>query len=143
MLCLVVGVSGCFSVGRTAFPVSAAGFQPQKEYRASYDQVWTTINRALQSERINVVSSLKADGRIVTDYVQGETQMIALVMALTTRYKYNISLERTAPETTRVTVIATLESSSQGLAWHDVSKDNQQIVQRLEYWLYERIERSL
>ena len=45
----------------------------------------------------------------MTDYVQGEAQVVA-VAVLATRYKYNISLERTASDMTRVNVIATLES---------------------------------
>jgi hypothetical protein len=142
VLAMVVGLLGCFNIGSARFPAPSSGFQPKKEYAAPYDRVWTAINQMLQSERINVASSDKDGGRIVTDYVQGETQSAVLAYT-SSRYKYNISLERAAQERTRVNIIATLESSGDNAPYHDVSKDNTQIVQRLEFWLYERIERSI
>ena len=82
---------------------------------------------------------------MVTDYVQGETQMIAagLLGGITARYNYTITLDKFSKNQTIVGTKCKLESMSEGLGWHDVSKDNQALIKNLESWLYERIETSL
>ena len=139
----VVSLPGCVSVGGGTFYKPSEGFQPKKTYNVSVDTLWQKINLVLQSERISVVSSDKAGGRIITDYVEGPTQMQLVGSPLTTRYKYNITLNKLSDSETSLMIICTLESSSEGIPWHDVSKDNQGIVSNLENWLYEQIEKSI
>jgi hypothetical protein len=138
-------ITACMSLGGAKFPQPAAGFQPKKIYDKTYDQLWTSVRRALETERIGIISSDKEGGRMVTDYVQGETQMIAagLLGGITTRYNYTITLDKFSKNQTIVGIMCKLESMSEGLGWHDVSKDNQALIKNLESWLYERIETSL
>jgi len=63
-------VTGCMSLGGAKFPQPAAGFQPKKIYDKTYDQLWTSVRRVLEAERIGIASSDKEGGRMVTDYVQ-------------------------------------------------------------------------
>jgi hypothetical protein len=138
-------VSGCASIGGAKFPEPAAGFQPKNNYDVAYEKMWINVRRVLETERIGIASSDKESGRIVTDYVQGETQILAagLLGAITTRYNYTITFEKTDSDKTRVGIICKLESMSEGLDWHDVSRDNKALVNKLENWLYQRIENSL
>jgi uncharacterized lipoprotein len=138
-------VTGCMSLGGAKFPQTTSGFQPKKVYDKTYDQVWTSVRRVLETERIGIASSDKEGGRMVTDHVQGETQLIGagLLGGITTRYSYTITLDKVSKNQMRVGILCKLESMSEGLGWHDVSKDNQALVKNLESWLYERIEASL
>lgn len=132
---------GCASVGGARFPTPSAGFEPTHTYGSSYEDTWNAVKQALQSERISIASSDKDEGSIVTDYVQGETQMVAagLLGVITTRYKYSVSLEKDGDSKTTVNIVCKLESSSENIGWHDVSKDNGELVAKLENWLYEKI----
>ena len=94
------------------------------------------------NERITVASSDKQTGRIVTDYIQGETQF-QVIMVVTTRYKYNIAVQPVGQGQTRVKVIAILESMGQGIPWHDIGRDNPRIIQNLENSFYEKLEKIL
>lgn len=143
ILCLLI--SGCMSIGGAKFPESSSNFHPQKQYKVAYDDMWKIVRRVLDAERINILGSDKEGGRVTTDYIQGETQLVAggLLGVITTRYKYNLSLEKIDPSTTKLNIICTLESSSEGLGWHDVGKDNKELITKLENWLYEKIDKSL
>jgi len=109
----------------------------------SLERLWNAIRTVLEKERINIASTDRADGRITTDYVPGASQVGLIGGSLTTRYKYNLSLRRTDKATTKVGITSTLESSSKNIPWHDISKDNEERVTKLENWLYERIEQAL
>ena len=137
--------SGCFNVGSAEFPEPVANFQPRKTYGVSVDDLWKAVNAALQGQRISVASGSKADGRMTTDYIQGPTQLnlVPGMPTLTTRYRYNITVQSIGQSQSSLTIFCTLESSSEAVAWHDVSKDNAERVTSLEYWLYEKIEKSL
>jgi hypothetical protein len=87
----VLLVSGCVSVGGGSFHKPTEGFQPKRIYNVSIDTLWKAIRKVLETERINIASSDKADGRITTDYVQGATQVALVGSSLTTRYKYKLS----------------------------------------------------
>jgi hypothetical protein len=139
----VLTVVGCVSVGGGSFHKPSEGFQPKRTYNVSIDTAWKVVRRVLENERIAIASSEKAEGRITTDYVEGATQVGIIGSSLTTRYRYNLSLEKVADTSTKLTIICTLESSSEGMAWHDISKDNEGKVTDLENWLYELIEKSI
>ena len=142
---ILISVSGCVSLGGAKFSEPIAGFQPKYNYDVTYEKMWTSVRRVLETERIEIASSDKEGGRIRTDYVQGETQVLAagLLGVITTRYSYGITFEKIGPDKTRVVIICKLESMSEGLGWHDVSKDNKARVSQLENWLYQQIEKSL
>ncbi|MFH1070566.1 MAG: outer membrane protein assembly factor BamC [Candidatus Glassbacteria bacterium] len=138
-------LSGCANISKAKFPEPTANFQPNTTYDATYDQIWSSVMRVLERERIGISSSDKDGGRIVTDYVQGPTQLQALGLfgSITLRYNYAISLEKISQDKTKAAIICRLESMSEKVTWHEVSKDNKAIVTKLENWLYEQIEKSL
>ncbi len=145
-LFIIVCLSGCFAVGSARLPKASDGYQPAGSYAFSVDQLWPTLQDVLAGERITVAASNKADGTLTTDYVQGQTQVVALGLlgAQTTRYRYNVRLSRVDSARTKITIIATLESSgSSASQWHDVSKDNPEIVASIERALYEKLERAI
>jgi len=138
-------LSGCFSVGSATFPEPTVNFQPKKVYNVSADTLWKAVEATLQSQRINVATEDKADGRMKTDYIQGPTQLniVPGMPTLATRYRYDITVQSAGRSQSNLTIFCTLESSSKTMAWHDVSKDNLERVASLENWLYEKIEKSL
>lgn len=132
-------------MGGTQFPQPREGFQPETTYSVTYDQLWSAVVRVLDTERISIPSSDKEEGRLVTDYIQGPTQILAagLMGVITTRYRYTVALEKINAAQTRLTIICKLESMSEKVGWHDISKDNGALVTKLETWLYEKIESAL
>jgi uncharacterized lipoprotein len=147
VICLY-GISllfGCANIGRAKYPEPTANFQPNTTLEATYDKMWSSVMRVLEIQRIGMASSDMEGGRIVTDYIQGPTQLQALGLfgSITTRYNYAITFEKISQDKTRMTIICKLESMSEGLGWHEISKDNKAIVNKLENWLYEQIEKSL
>lgn len=146
MTVLALSLLGCaMSIGKVKFPSPSTTSQPRDILNASQERAWAAVKHALEGERIGIASSDKSEGSITTEYIQGETQLLAmgLMGSISTRYKYAIALEKTASNETKVRVQATLESMSAGLSWHDVSKDNPQIISSLERWLQEKIEKAL
>lgn len=142
IITVAIFACGCaLGSSRHAAPLSS-GFQPRQEYLVEYEKMWTTVQRLLDEERVGVASSDKQAGRIATDYIQGETQF-QVIMSVTTRYKYSIQIEAVAQGRCRVRVVATLESMSARIPWHDISRDNAQIVRNLEYSFYEKLEKKL
>ncbi|HUI28943.1 MAG TPA: outer membrane protein assembly factor BamC [Candidatus Acidoferrales bacterium] len=145
LLFICTAISACVDVGSATFPEPTANYQPKKVYNASIDTLWNAVEAVLESQRVNIASSDKSDGRITTDYIQGPTQMnlVPGMPDITTRYKYAITIKSVDQSQSKLTIICTLESSSESMAWHDVSKDNAERVTGLENWLYERIDKSL
>jgi len=140
--CVPVGTG---TLGSARFPEAPpAGFQPEREYKVSYENMWNRIRHVLNAERISIASSDKQEGRILTDYIQGETQLLlgGFAGAFSTRYKYTMSLERIAQDKTRLNIICTLETAPDTGHWAEASKDNAGAVTKLENWLYERIQKS-
>ena len=130
----------CFTVGSATLPSATEGYTPKKTYEKSFDDVWRSVQDVLLAERIIVATQDKANKKIQTDYIQGTSQVGVLGGALTTRYKYNIIFDVSSKNVTSITILATLESSSKSIEWHDISKDNIEKVQNLENYLYEKIE---
>lgn len=129
-------------LGQAQFPTPSVATPPRQEFVATYNQLWGRIARVLEDNRIEVASSDKSSGRMVTEYVQGQSQMTALGLlgTIATRYKYTIRVEKIDPQHTRVTARCVLESSGNEMsAWRDVSRDNSHVVTQLERWLYEQI----
>ena len=144
LLCGIV--NGCVTpIGGARFPEPTATFQPHREFSLSYNALWERMERVLDTNRIRIASGDKHSGRIVTDYITGQTQMTALALlgVIATRYKYTIRLERLDQQQTRVNINCILESSGDAMpAWRDVSSSNPAVVTRLEHWLYEQIQQA-
>jgi hypothetical protein len=141
-LCLSFLFCSCFSVGSASLPSASEGFIPKKSYEKSYEEIWNASQNVLLAERVNIISQDKENKRIQTDYIQGATQVALLGGALSTRYKYNIVFTPNGT-TTGINIVATLESSSKSIDWHDISKDNSEKVSSIENYLYEKIEQSI
>jgi uncharacterized lipoprotein len=108
--------------------------------------MWETVKDVLDDNGIFIASLDKNEGRITTEYVEGQSQANALgfLGVISTRYRYFISIEKKATATQRVRITARLESSGDALQqWRDISSDNKAITTKLENWLYEQIEKSL
>lgn len=133
-------------IGNTKMPEPTQGFEPKKEYKASFDAVWKGIHNALDSNRINVATENKREGRMSTDYITGQSHMYAygLLGVTSSRYKYQL---RVTPEDRGVTLVGVtcvLEATGSKMsAWRDVSNENQQVVANLEKWLYQEIEKEV
>jgi hypothetical protein len=134
--------TSCFSVGSAVLPTPTEGFIPQKTYDKSFTDLWDMVQNILLTERMTITSQNKESKNIQTDYVQGSAQF-QLGTVLNTRYKYSIIFESVSNKKITITIIGTLESSSKGHDWHDVSKDNSDQVMRMENWLYEKIENRI
>lgn len=135
-------LSACFSFGSATLPSASEGFIPQKTYSKPLNDVWDVVQNVLLNERIMIVTLDKENHCMQTDYVQGSTQF-QLGTVLTTRYKCTIVFERKGSKSASLNIMATLESSSKGHEWHDISKDNQEQVTKIENWLYEKIETTM
>jgi NlpB/DapX lipoprotein len=147
----LVNLSACAPIGATRFPEPSATFVPRKEYAAPFENVWKAVNGALDNNRIAVAATNRDEGRITTEYVQGQSQVVVTAVS-STRYKYAIRVFRKDTTTTTINVVAYLESSGGvvtgrggpvGGAWRDVSNDNKVIVAKLENWLYEQIQTAI
>ncbi|MHB9010655.1 MAG: hypothetical protein ACYC49_00290 [Ignavibacteriaceae bacterium] len=142
LLLLSMLLCSCFNVGSGTLPSATKGFIPQKTYTLSYNDLWAKVQEVLITERINIASQDKENKRIQTDYLQGSTQA-SLLGVINTRYKYNIVFDTMGNNSSSIHIMAALESSSKGIEWHDISKDNAHLVHGLESWLYEKIENQL
>jgi len=132
----------CFSFGSATLPSASEGYVPQKTYTQSSDELFNIVQNVLLNERINIASLDKDSKRIQTDYIQGSSQL-QLLSVLTTRYKFTIILGTQGTTSTSLNIIATLESSSKNIEWHDISKDNVTQITNLENWLYEKIQKTI
>lgn len=140
-------LAGC-KTGNVSFNKPSDGFEPRRVYSTTFDKAWQAVNQALDANHIAVASSDKADGRIQTDYIQGESMVMGLGSSADSRYNYNIKLFPEEGGKIRVSVIAKLEMmishDTGGGAYKDVTQLNQAgVVKNLENWLYEQIERGL
>lgn len=133
----------CFTIGSATLPSATEGYSPKKTYEKSFEDVWKSVQEVLLVERITIATQDKPNKKIQTDYIQGTSQVGLVGGALTTRYKYNILFDTSGKNTTSITILATLESSSKSIEWHEISKDNLEKVQGLENYLYEKIENRI
>jgi len=137
--------SGCVS-DNGKFVEPTASFIPKYTYAIPYDKLWSGILDALDKNRITTVSVDKASGVISTDYVAGPGTFM-VIMAQSTRYKYNITARNQSDGTVRVNVICKVESSINGengaSPYRDVTPQNAALAKKLETWLYEQIEKEI
>ena len=139
--------AGCIT-DNGKFPMSSPNFVPKRTYVVSHDKLWQATLDALDANRISVVNSDKADGRIQTDYIAGPGELnIALAISQITRYKYNVTLRDEANGSVRLSIICTIEDSMSSARstsqWRNVTNQNTALENRIEVWLYEQIERQL
>ena len=147
---LVISFTGCTSVGPVRFPKPTEAFAPKRNYSVAYAAAWQKVQFTLDNARISIVSANKDEtvGRIQTDYVDGETALIAggLVGSQSTRYRYSITV-RPDGDKTNIGIVCRLESTFKGgggaSQWTDVSGQNVPRVTQLENWLCEQIEKNL
>jgi len=146
--CAVALLAGGCVTDNGKFPTPDANFTPKRTYAVSHDKLWQAALDALDNNRIAVVNSDKADGRIQSDYIAGPGEVnIALAISQIPRYKYNISLRDEADGSVRLNVICTIEDSMSSAhsasQWRDVTSQNAALASKLETWLYEQIEDEL
>jgi hypothetical protein len=105
--------------------------------------MWKTVYDVLEDNRMAVAASDKTEGRITTEYVQGQSQLF-LLSTMSTRYRYVIRLSAAEKGVTRLNIIAYLESSGKQLpSWRDISNENKALISNLENWLYEQIQKRI
>lgn len=144
-------VGGCVSnVGTTRFPEASANFSPKRTYAVPLSAAYEKVERTLDDARIPIANQNKSDSsaRIQTDYIEGQSQLIAggFVAAQSTRYRYHVTLRPNEKGTT-INILCNVESTMKGQSgaspWTDVSGQNPQLTAKLEAWLYEQIEKNL
>lgn len=147
---IVLIACGCATnVGSVRFPQPSQGFGPRLVYDTDIEKAWQAVNRALDSNRIPVLSADKASGRVQTDYIQGASAIYAggLGGVGESRYSYNIRIVAEDPSKVRITVLAKLEQTLSGAAgatpYRDLTAQNRPLVTALEDWLYEQIEQRV
>lgn len=149
LLALSFALAGCITGGK--YPqASTPGYEPRVIYDASFDKVWKAVNDALDSNRIAVVSTDQAAGRMQTDYVTGPTvgYLGGLGGLQNSRGNFNIRITREDSGKTKLLIIAKYETAYQGshgnnTLYKDVSAQSPKVVKGMENWLYEQIEKRL
>jgi uncharacterized lipoprotein len=146
----VLVLSGCSTApGAPTLPEASTGFVARQKYLVSSEKLWDAALVALEKNRIGVTSSDKASGTLQTDYLEAPSKLVGLgiLAAHHFRYKYNVSVRSQPDGSTRLTVLARVESymsSGDGSTqWSDVSSANSSLLKNLESWLYEKIEEEL
>jgi hypothetical protein len=148
-LVLTAFVGGCATQSGPKFPQPSPGYAPRQVYDTSIEKVWKAVNDALDSNRIAVVSSDQAAGRIQTDYITGTTTAYVAYLGGvgSSRYSYNIKISRQDDGKTKVLILSKLEQTLHGghsaTPYRDITTENQPIVTNLENWLYEQISKAL
>jgi hypothetical protein len=146
---LVALVVSCTTQSGPKFPQPSAGYTPRHTYDASFEKVWKTVNDTLDNNRIAVVSSDQAAGRMQTDYIAGPiTSYVGFLGGVgTSRYSFSIKVNRQDDGKTKLLIIGKLEQTLHGgqsaTPYRDITPQNQAIVTNLENWLYEQIEKGL
>jgi hypothetical protein len=140
-------VTGCINTGEVKTPKSTQSFEPKRAYDTSVSKVWKAANDTLDENRISVVSSDQAAGRIQTDTVAGDNYISVLGGGTMTRYSYNIRVTGEEGGKTKLFVICKYESmhqvGSSTRPYMDVGPEHPDKVKNYENWLYEQIEKKL
>jgi hypothetical protein len=140
-------VTGCINTGEVKTPKTSQGFEPKRVYVADVSKVWKVTNDVLEENRISVISSDQASGRIQTDTIAGDNYVSVLGGGTEFRYSYNIKITGEDGGKTKLSIICKLESMHQirnsTRPFMDVSPENPDKVKNLENWLYERVEKKL
>lgn len=127
-------------------PQPSPGYQAKKLLPVTSDVLFQTVLRIFDENRITPGVIDKENGRIVSDYVAGPTFSTAfgLLGSNSTRYKVNIFIVKISKSSSKINVVARIESSgSQIQSWRDVSADNRKVVSDIEDWMYEQIEQGV
>jgi hypothetical protein len=146
-LLLIAG--GCATTDNGKLPAPTVDFTPKRTYQVPYDKLWQTILDTLDKNTIITISTDKAAGVIVTDYVAGPSSLLmgGLGGAQSTRYKFNISVRNESDGSVKMNIFCKVESSiSSGHGssqYNDVTPQNTALVNQLAAWLYEQIESGL
>jgi hypothetical protein len=149
ILLLAAFVGGCTAQSGPKFPQASPGYAAHQVYDASVEKVWKAVNDALDANRIAVVSSDQAAGRIQTDYIAGTTTAYVAYLGGvgSSRYSYNIKISHQDDGKTKLLIIGKLEQTLHGghsaTPYRDITAQNQPIVTNLENWLYEQISKAL
>jgi hypothetical protein len=140
-------VTGCFSTGEVKPPKPSQAFEPKRTYDANASKVWKVTNDVLDENRISVISSDQASGRIQTDTIAGENLISVVGGGTMFRYSYNIRITGEDGGKTKLAIICKLESMHQirnsTRPFMDVSPEYPDKVKNYENWLYEQIEKKL
>ena len=130
------------------WPQPSPNFVPKQTYQVSFDKLWSAALDALDNNRITTVSLDKATGIIQTDFIQGFSFHIDLILSKggnDTRYKYNLKLKEQTDGSFKLNIVCKIEESSYtengGTGWAEVG--SRPIHKQLETWLYEQIEKGL
>jgi len=147
LLGTILLVTGCINTGEVKTPKTSQGFEPKRSYDADVGKVWKVTNDVLDENRIAVISSDQASGRIQTATIAGENYVSVLGGGTEFRYSYNIRITGADGGKTKLSIICKLESMHQvghsTRPFMDVSPENPDKVKNLENWLYERVEKKL
>lgn len=151
----VFAVYGCTIEGTPAggrqFPEPTPGFSPKVTYAADPNRVWAATMSALTANNIAIASSSREAGQITTEYVPGQITSYGpggLGGTGDSRYKYNFFIVPAGTQT-RLNIRAVLESSLTGgstnatTGFRDLSDQNPRIVDMLQNWMYEQVERKI
>src|ERR1022692_4204648 len=106
-------VTGCINTGEVKTPKTSQGFEPKRVYVADVSKVWKVTNDVLEENRISVISSDQASGRIQTDTIAGENLISIVGGGTMFRYSYNIRITREDGGKTKLAIICKLESMHQ------------------------------
>ena len=143
---IILIISGCAAnITNVTFPKPSDGFQRNKTFNQSSTSMFQKIENVLEDNRIRIDTSDKASGKIVTDYIQGESIMYAggMLGAIQMRYKYFIRIKPINDNSCNVDIQSVLESSgNQMTAWREITNNNEhnmKAAKDLEDWLYEKI----
>ena len=143
---VVIACACATAVGGNKLPQPTPGFVPRREYATDIDKARAAVNRALDINRIPVLSTDNASGVIQTNYIQGGSAVYALGMGGSSQSRYNYNVRLTAqqqPAKVRITIVTKIEVSHSGSAYQEGTIRNQKIATALEDWLYEQIEKAL
>lgn len=147
---LLLFLSGCSTApGGPSLPKASAGFVVKQSYAGGQEKLWDATLLTLEKNRIGVATSDKGSGTLQTDYLEAPTKLVGmgLLAAHHFRYKYSVSVRPQADGTSRLSVLAKVEtymSSADGSTqWTDIGSANGPVLKNLEAWLYEQIEKEL
>jgi uncharacterized lipoprotein len=145
LTCAVTLLAGCVT-DNGKLPQPTAGFVPKRTYAVPYDKLWTDVLNALDKNKVTIAAIDKSSGVIQSDYLAGPGTFM-VIMAQSTRYKYNITVRDQGDGNVRVNVTCKVESSINGDRgadpYRDVTPQNAALTAKLETWLYEQIEQEI
>ena len=133
------------TAGSARFPEPRnSSYNRRTLYEITHDELWGIVTDVLRQQNIEILRYSKEKSRILTHYIVGETKVYPGLysgLATTTRYRYDINLEKINANQTSLIIQAKIQTKSSmqaGSGWHDISEDNRGLGKQLEDWLYEK-----